>query len=79
MDKFKEFELLRKSTITWVLLNLEIISENEERTKKFKSACELSQYCLDDDEKQQLLKLLDQTAEYEIPSLIDYLSDLIRQ
>tara|TARA_Y100000589_G_scaffold292620_1_gene296895 strand:- start:181 stop:459 length:279 start_codon:yes stop_codon:yes gene_type:complete len=78
-DNFKEFAALKRTTITWILLNLEVITENEERTEKFKAACELSKNCLDDKEKERLLVLLEDTKEDEIVDLINYFFYLVRE
>ena len=78
-DNFKEFAALKRTTITWILLNLEVITENEERTEKFKDACELSKNCLDDKEKERLLLLLEDTKEDEIVDLINYFFYLVRE
>ena len=76
-ENFKEFASLKRTTLAWILLNLEVISAGDERSENFKAACELSQNCLDDTEKQRLLALLKQTEEFEIPELVDYFYCLI--
>ena len=76
---FREYALLKKTTMAWILLNLEGISANEDKIEKFKTACKSSQNCLDDNEKRGLLELVEETEEYEVPDLLEYLSYLTRK
>ena len=39
---FREYALLKKTTMAWILLNLEGISANEDKIEKFKTACKSS-------------------------------------